>query len=160
MDASVFLAPGALLDGDLALALEATRPANPGRGFLPAYRFAMRRCGSDTTVGEIGLKIGQPPDHLGHVWYRVSKECRGNHYAARALKLLVPLARWHGIDPIRITNREENAASRRTCELAGATFVRMVETPEGYRDWLGPVRIKCVYHLATGEGDQDRWTEG
>lgn len=155
MDARAFLPPGTLIDGDLELVLEARLPADVERGFPPAYKFAMLRVGSDAKIGEIGLKIGDPPAHLGHVWYRVSAEYRGGHYAARALRLLVPLARRHGVDPVRITNREENAASRRTCELAGATFVGMVETPEGYEDWLGPVRTKCVYRLTTGGGDED-----
>jgi tagatose 1,6-diphosphate aldolase len=64
--------------------------------------------------------------------------------------MLIPVARRHKLDVLRITCREENVASRRTAELAGAEFVGMVETPPGYEDWLGPVRKKCVYHLRTG----------
>jgi predicted acetyltransferase len=144
-----FLDPGRLVDGELELVLVATLPADPGKGLLPAYKFDMRRVGDDVKVGEIGLKIGTPPDHLGHIWYRVFPDYRGNHYAARACRLLIPLARRHGIDPLWITCREENVASRRTCELAGAEFVGIVETPEGYQDWLGPVRHKCKYRLST-----------
>jgi len=144
-----FLDPGRLADGDLELALAATLPANPEKGLLPAYKFDMRRVGDNAKVGEIGLKIGTPPNHLGHLWYRVFPDYRGNRYAARACRLLIPLARRHGIDPLWITCREENVASRRTCELAGAEFVEMVEAPEGYQDWLGPVRHKCRYRLYT-----------
>ncbi|MBN1247498.1 MAG: GNAT family N-acetyltransferase [Anaerolineae bacterium] len=144
-----FFDPGRLADGDLELTLAETLSANPKKGFLPAYRFDMRRAGDNAKVGEIGLKIGTPPNHLGHIWYRVFPDYRGNRYAARACRLLIPLARRHGIDPLWITCREENVASRRTCELAGAEFVAMVETPEGYKDWLGPVHRKCKYRLDT-----------
>jgi tagatose 1,6-diphosphate aldolase len=102
----------------------------------------------DHTKGII-LKIGEPPPHLGHISYRVFREHRGQHLAARACRLLVPLARRHGLNPLRITCREENVTSRRTAELAGAVFHGMVETPAGYEDWLGPVRRKYVYHLRT-----------
>jgi RimJ/RimL family protein N-acetyltransferase len=146
-----FLDPGRLVDGELELALAERLPANPEKGFLPAYKFDMRRVGDSTKVGEIGLKIGTPPNHLGHIWYRVFPDYRGNHYAARSCRLLTPLARRHGIDSLWITCREENVASRRTCELVGAEFVGMAETPEGYRDWLGPVRLKCKYRLDTSE---------
>jgi tagatose 1,6-diphosphate aldolase len=149
-DHVIYLDPGELVDGDLALALEATLAADPARGHhLPAYRFAMRRAGSKTKVGEIGLKIGEPPQHLGHIWYRVFPAYRGHRFAARACRLVVPLARRHGLDPLRITCREDNLASRRTAALAGAEFVGVVETPPGYSDWRGPVRTKCVYHLRT-----------
>lgn len=140
---------GKLIDGDLELVLEEHLAADPSKGYLPAYKFAMHQSGYQTKIGEIGLKIGTPPNHLGHVWYQVLPEYRGRHYAARACKILIRLARRHGIDPIKITCREDNLASRRTCELAGAQFVGVVETPPGYKDWLGMVRTKCVYHLST-----------
>jgi tagatose 1,6-diphosphate aldolase len=145
-----FLDPGELVDDDLWLVIEGELAADPERGYPPAYKFAMRNVGSEGKIGEIGLKIGEPPPHLGHIWYRVFPEHRGHHLAARACRLLVPLARRHGLNPLRITCREDNLASRRTAELAGAEFVGMVDTPQGYRDWLGPVRLKCVYHLRTG----------
>jgi len=145
--------PGRLVDADLELILEERLPGDASKGHLPAYRFAMHQIGKETKIGEIGLKIGSPPNHLGHLWFRVFPDYRGKHYAARACRLLIPLARRHGIEPLRITCREDNLASRRTCELAGAQFVGVVETPPGYSDWLGPVRTKCLYHLSTSGSD-------
>lgn len=142
-----FLDPGELVDGDLELALEAELPAAPEQAAPPAYKFAMRKVGSDEKIGEIGLKIGMPSAHKGHFWYKVFPEHRGNHYAARACRLLLLLARRHGISPLWITCRENNQASRRTAELAGAEFVGMVDCPDGYEDWTGPVKSKCKYEL-------------
>ena len=135
---------------DFYLVLEKTHPADERRGWPPAFKCAIRKAGSGVKVGEIGLRIGEPPPHLGHIWYRVFPEHRGQHLAAQACRMLIPVARRHKLDVLRITCREENVASRRTAELAGAEFVGMVETPPGYEDWLGPVRYKCVYHLRTG----------
>jgi RimJ/RimL family protein N-acetyltransferase len=143
----------ALIDGELELVLEAKLPGDPEQAAPPAYKFAMRRTGTDEKIGEIGLKIGTPPAHKGHFWYRVFPEHRGNHHAARACRLLIPLARRHGINSLWITCRENNAASRRTAELAGAEFLGVIECPEGYEDWTGPVKTKCKYELKTEEMD-------
>ena len=143
----IFLNPGKLVDGDLELVLEAKLPADHEKGYMPAYKFAMREPGKDAKIGEIGLKIGTPPNHMGHIWYRVLPDYQGNHYAARSCRLLVPLARQHNINPIWITCREDNTASRRSAEIAGAKLSAIVKTPKGYKDWLGPVSQKCKYFL-------------
>ena len=144
-----FLDPGELADGEFRLALVEKRPGDPDKGFLPTYNWDIRRVADDVKMGEFGLKIGEPPPHLGHVRYRVFPDFRGHHVAARACRLIIPLARRHGINPIRITCREDNIASRRTAELAGAKLHRIVQTPEVYTDWTGPIRTKCDYHRPT-----------
>jgi len=150
---STYFDPGTLVDADLELVLEETLPSGVKDGYQypPAYRFAMRRVGTEQKIGEIGLKAGENHKHKGHFWYRVLPEYRGHHYAARALRLLIPLARRHGLNPLWITCRENNAASRRTAELARATLAEVMVMPEGYRDWTGPVRRKCRYRLGTEE---------
>lgn len=150
-----FLDPGELVDGDFRLVLVERRPADRHKGFLPMYNWDIRRVADDVKMGEFGLKIGEPPPHTGHIRYRVFPDFRGHHVAARACRLIIPLARRHSIEPIRITCREDNMASRRTAELAGAKLSRIVETPERYRDWTGPVRTKCDYHLNTREDLDD-----
>ncbi len=148
-DDDPFLDPGELADGDFRLVLVEKRPAEPAKGFLPVYNWDIRRIEDDVKMGEFGLKIGEPPPHLGHIRCRVFPDFRGHHVAARACRLIIPLARRHGINPVRITCRENNVASRRSAELAGAVLHRIVEAPEGYEDWTGPVRTKCDYHLST-----------
>ena len=141
--------PVNLAEHDFYLVLEKTHAADERRGWPPAFKCAIHKAGTGVKVGEIGLRIGEPPPHLGHIWYRVFPKHRGQHLAAQACRMLIPVARRHKLDVLRITCREENLASRRTAELAGAEFVGMVETPPGYEDWLGPVWYKCVYHLQT-----------
>jgi tagatose 1,6-diphosphate aldolase len=144
-----FLDPGELRDGDFRLVLVEKRPADPVNRHVPVYNWDIRRVPDDVKMGEFGLKIGELPPHIGHNRYRVFPEFRGKHIAARACRLIIPLARRHAIDPIRISCRENNIASRRTAELAGAKLDRIVETPDDYTDWMGPVSTECDYHLAT-----------
>ena len=65
----------------------------------------------------------------GHVAYGVRPEYRGAHFAGRALRLLMPLARRHGLCELWITCNPENIASRRTCEFAGAELIGIVDLP-------------------------------
>ena len=118
---------------------------------VPAYFFRMTLAASGDEVGRINLRLGTDGHirfHAGHVGYMVHPEFRGRRYASRALMLLMPLARQVGIDPVSITCDPENVASRRTCEIAGATLVDMVDLPADcmiHRD--GHPR-KCLYHLS------------
>jgi predicted acetyltransferase len=142
--------PDKLVDGDLALALEAEEPGDPARGIGPAYTFQMIQVPSGEEVGRISLRIGSSPHILfyaGHVGYGVHHRHRGHHYAARACRLLMPLARAHGFRRLWITCNPDNTASRRTCELAGARFVEIVDLPEDSDMYLHGERQKCRYRL-------------
>src|SRR5204862_506037 len=141
-----FYDPGPLIDGDLQLVLKETRPAEPAKAYVPVYRFTMVRVGGEDEAGSIELRVGDTP-HLirygGHIGYGVRPEYRGRHYAARACRLLLPLARRHGLNPIWITCNPDNIASRRTCELAGAKLVEIVDLPEDTDLYRQGDRQKC-----------------
>jgi predicted acetyltransferase len=139
-----------LVDGDLALVLETEEAGDPARGIVPSYVFQMVQQPSGEEVGRISLRIGSSPHILfyaGHLGYGVHREHRGHHYAARACRLLLPLARAHGLRPLWITCNPGNTASRRTCELAGARFVEIVDLPEDSDMYLRGERQKCRYRL-------------
>ena len=98
-----FLPVGLLRDGDLYLSLAATEPLNVEMGRVPAYRFDMHLRGIRRPVGGISLRIANTAhivNYLGHIGYHVEPAYRGRHLAARSCRLLVPLARQHGLNPI------------------------------------------------------------
>ncbi len=149
-EAFSFQAPGLLRDGDLELVLVDTYPGDPKAGWVPAYRFTMRRIGSGANLGGIDLRVGET-EHIvryaGNLGYRVHPQYRGHHYAARACRLLLPLAQSHGLDTLWITCNPENTASRRTCKLAGAEFVEIVDLPRHTEMYRRGERRKCRYRL-------------
>lgn len=145
-----FQDPGELGDGDLHLVLTEKCPADPARNRVPAYKFKMTHTGQDGAIGYIDLRIGNI-EHLvmygGHMGYRVEAEHRGHYYAARSVRLLLPLARQHGLETLWITCNPDNIASRRTCELVEARLVEIVDLPENTDMYQEGERQKCRYRL-------------
>ncbi len=109
--------------------------------------------GASTAVsiaGSISLRIGHSPNldfYLGHIGYHVLPPSRGHHYAERACRLLLPLARAHEHKVMWITCNPENAGSRRTCERLGAKLVETVNVPRDNPLYQQGDREKCRYRL-------------
>jgi len=145
-----FHSPGRLVDGDLELVLVEEYPGDPARNWVPAYRFRMTLAGREEEIGRIELRVGNGRHvvmYAGHIGYEVAPGHRGHHYAARACKLLFPLASSHGLDSIWITCNPDNIASRKTCELAGAQLVEIVDLPADTDMYREGERQKCRYRL-------------
>ena len=145
-----FIDPGILRDDDLELHLYRTLNRRTYGSDVPTYRFLMKKSGNMHDLGRIDLRIGNSERirlYLGHIGYRVSTSHRGNHYAARSCRLLIPLARTHGLDELWITCNPENIASRRTCELTGAELVEIVDVPKDTDFYRAGEKKKCRYRL-------------
>jgi predicted acetyltransferase len=138
------------MDGELELAVKELYEGDPTANRVPAYKFKMTLVGDVQEIGRIDLRIGNTHHLLmygGHIGYGVEPEYRGHHYAARAVKLLIPLACSHGMTTLWITCNPDNVASRRTCELAGAQFIEIVDLPQDTDMYQAGERIKCRYRL-------------
>lgn len=154
-----FLDPGSLVDNTIELVLTRKYPGNTLAGYVPAYRFKITHIGQDEEIGRIELRVGNTRNivmYAGHIGYRVNPDHRGHRHAATACRLLLPLARCHNLKTIWITCNPDNIASRRTCELAGAEFVEIVDLPESSDMYKRGERQKCRYRLDLGvHSDED-----
>lgn len=143
--------PGELREEEFELRLQSfeLQPAHR----VPAYQFLMVNRESHEELGSIRLRLGSTPHiqlYAGHIGYNVLPQHRGHHYAARSVRLLLPLARRLKIDPLWITCDPENLASRRTLELAGAEFIEIVDVPESCIIHQHGHPRKCRYRLFLG----------
>jgi predicted acetyltransferase len=142
------VAPRRPADGDLVLDLVelALHPVHK----VPTYQFKMLHAQPGEELGMIRLRAASNPHierYAGHIGYGVHEAHRGHRYAARAVRLLLPLARDLQLNPLWIACDPENAASRRTCELARATFVEVVDVPEDCVIHRSGHPRKCRYRL-------------
>lgn len=145
-----FLEPGDLQDGDLNLVLRRTYRGSRSLGLAPNYTFDMTHGGSGERMGEIDLRLSHEyyiTHFAGHIGYSVERSYRGHHYAARACRLLFPLARQHELSPLWITCNPDNLASRKTCEAVGATLVEIVAVPPDSDLYRRGEREKCRYRV-------------
>jgi len=144
--------PGKLRDGDLKL--EFADFAIHQWNKVPTYFFQMMSTESGEELGRINLRVGSTPHverYAGHIGFDVTPAHRGHRLAARSVRLLLPLARQLGLDPIWITCDPENTASRRTLELAGAEFIEIVDVPPDCCIFQSGHPRKCRYRLNTTE---------
>jgi tagatose 1,6-diphosphate aldolase len=122
--------PDALSFGDVSLRLECVAPGDPSRDFVPYYHFRILTA-DGTDVGHINFRVGDT-EHVrffaGHIGFAVLEKHRGNGYALQACQAIAPLVRSIYERAI-ITCDPDNAASIRTIEKLGATFIDVVPTP-------------------------------
>ena len=140
--------PGVLRDGDLGLELVkfAIHPYHA----VPTYYFRMVKVPSAAAVGRINLRVASNPhieQYGGHIGADVEPDHRGHHYAARSVRLLLPLARRLGLDPLWITCDPDNLPSRRSLEIAGAEFIEIVDVPADCAIHKSGHPRKCRYRL-------------
>lgn len=144
-----YLDPGPLVENELEL-LDSFYEANMERGWVPYYRFRMVNTGNRSIMGNISLRLGNQPSivlYAGHIGYGVDEPFRGHHYAARAVKLILPHALKHGINPLWITCNPDNIPSRRSCEIAGGTMIEIVDLPPDNAMYKIGERQKCRYRF-------------
>lgn len=135
-----------LKDEEISLVLERTAAANPERGWVPAYYFAI--CNKDgVKIGECDLRVGHNENtyYGGNIGYSINEEYRGHHYAGKACLLLFELAKRHNMDYLIISCDPDNFASRKTCEYAGGKLSEIAELPEGNDMRLNGETEKCIY---------------
>jgi RimJ/RimL family protein N-acetyltransferase len=153
----------------LRIAPDGHQPADTNVGHAPCYHFWMKlnrmtrwqaqgrplpTWGEDVPpveiAGGISLRVGvnfELEMYAGHFGYNVYPPARGNHYAERSCRLLLGLARTHGLKRIWITCNPDNWASRRTCERLNCRLADVVAVPPNHPLYLRGDREKCRYWL-------------
>ena len=112
--------------------------------------FGVYLYGTSTRIGRIDLRIGYTDNVVlygGHIGYTIDKEFRGNYYAAKACKLILPIAKENHMDVIWITCNPENISSRKTCEFIKCDLVEIIDLPPQNDQYKRGDRQKCRYRL-------------
>ena len=65
----------------------------------------------------------------------------------KALELVLPVAKRHGMERIYLTCDQSNEASRRIIELSGARLLEIAKIPRDYFAWREGIEDHCIYQL-------------
>ncbi len=127
---SLPLPPEKLSYGSVSLRFVGAVPGEPSRGLVPYYHFRIVAA-DGTEVGHINFRVGDT-EHVrvaaGHIGFEIFEPFRGHGYALQACRAIAPLVR-SVYDAVTVTCDPDNAASRRTIEQLGATFIDEVPVP-------------------------------
>lgn len=134
-------------DGEIRLICAKKLPAAPEKKYVPAYEFTV--CRGSERVGAVNLRVGYTDAlyYCGHIGYGIDEAYRGRGYAAKACRLLLTVARLHGMKKLLITNDVNNPASRSVCEKLGARLVRRARVPQWSSLYADGLRFVNIFEL-------------
>jgi tagatose 1,6-diphosphate aldolase len=139
-----------LVDGDLMLRLREAAPSRPSERWAAGWTYDFVDVATGTKAGGIQLRFADTEELLfygGHIGYDVDEGFRGRRFAARGVRLLLPIARQAGMTELWITCDPDNPASSRSIEIAGGEFVEVVDIPEYSRSHRKGRRQSCRYRF-------------
>ena len=114
---------------------------------LPFYYYDI--CVNSIVVGKISIRIGNNYHsyYNGNIGYEIDKEYRGNNYAYKACKLVLQVAKAHGMGELVLTCDESNIASYKTIEKLGAELIEIIKPPEDYFAYRENMERQRIYKL-------------
>lgn len=103
-----------------------------------------------TAVGKISIRIGENYHSFynGNIGYEIDKEYRGNNYAYRACKLVLQVAKAHGMNELILTCDESNIASYKTIEKLGAELIEIAKPPKDYFAYREDMEKQRTYRIS------------
>lgn len=116
---------------------------------LPFYWWNIVLNNNNIKVGKISFRIGNNYHsyYNGNIGYEVDKEYRGNHYALKACKLVLKVAKYYNMDKIYLTCDFDNIASSKTIEKLGAKYLEEVKPPKDYVFYYENMPKQKIYEL-------------
>ena len=120
------------------MTLQIIEKISAGADGLPFYYYDILVDGAP--VGKISLRIGVNfhTYYNGSIGYEVDEPCR----------VVLPVARHHGMTHLYLTCAESNIPSYRTIEGLGAELVEIRQVPREYFAWREGMERQRIYRLA------------
>lgn len=138
-----------LQNEEICLKLEQYVQEDPERGWVRALHFFICTPDGRRKVGKCDLRLGHNERlyYGGNIGYHVKPRYRGNHYAAKACRLLFQLAREQGMEYVIITCNPDNLPSRRICEYLQGRLLEICDLPEDNDMYQKGERQKCIFRF-------------
>lgn len=98
---------------------------------LPFYYYDIFSKNTNLIIEKISIRIGDNYHNYynGNIGYEIDEKYQGNSYSYYASKLVLQVARFHGMKYIYITCKESNIASIKIIRKLNAVLVDIAEVP-------------------------------
>lgn len=135
----------AMSDGKIALRISQKYQGDDE--LLPFYYYDIFI--NNTAVGKISVRIGNNYHsyYNGNIGYEIDKEYRSNNYAYKACKLVLQVAKAHGMNELILACDESNISSYKTIEKLGANLIEIVKPPKDYFAYREDMEKQRIYKL-------------
>lgn len=116
---------------------------------IPFYWYDILLNATGEVVGKISIRIGDNYHsyYNGHIGYEIDEPYRGHGYALTACKMVLPVAKFHGMTRLTLTCDEDNVASYKTIEKLGGQLLEIVTPPRDYFAWFDGIAPHRIYEL-------------
>lgn len=103
----------------------------------------------DRFIGRISVRIGSNfhSYYNGNIGYEIEENFRGKNYALKACKLVLPIAKAHGMNELLLTCDENNIPSYKTIEKLGGELLEIVKPPKNYFAYRENMKKQRIYKL-------------
>lgn len=104
---------------------------------------------SDRFIGRISMRIGNnfSSYYNGNIGYEIEENFRGNNFSFKACKLVLQVAKTHGMKEIFLTCDENNIASYKTIEKLGGKLIETTKPPKTYFAYRENMKKQRIYKL-------------
>ena len=130
------------------LSLKITQKYAGDNEMLPFYYYDIFDL-NNNCIGKISIRIGHNfhSYYNGNIGYEVFKEYRGCGIACAACRMVLDVARSHGMDYIILSCDIDNIASYKTIERLGASLIEICDVPKEYFAWHEGIKKHRIYKL-------------
>ncbi|SHH66493.1 Acetyltransferase (GNAT) domain-containing protein [Clostridium collagenovorans DSM 3089] len=116
---------------------------------IPFYYYDIYENKYNEKVGKISIRIGYNYHsyYNGHIGYEIDEKFRGNNYSLYASRIVLQVAKEHGMKSINLSCKESNIASRKIIEYLGCKLIEIIDVPKEYFGWYDGIEKQCIYEL-------------
>ncbi len=134
-----------LTDGEIDLKISGKYFGD--KEMLPFYYYDIFL--KDRFIGRISMRIGRDFNsyYNGNIGYEIEENFRGNNFAFKACKLVLLIAKAHGMKEIILTCDENNIPSYKTIEKLGGELIEITKPPKTYFAYRDNVKKQRIYKL-------------
>ena len=99
-------------------------------GGVPVYYFDILNCDGDK-VGTCELRVGHNDElyYYGNILCEIEPRYQGRHFAFKATRLLLLLAKDHNMGYISVTCAKDNVKIKSTCNMLGMQLLEVCDLP-------------------------------